>query len=317
MAVTPVSSLNDRYRHYLHRYDRGAVSRKRWYQLVWLTVAILTWLTLLVAILGTEFEYMPWFDRPIVDHTISVFGAILVVLIVAQTTLGLQGRWLSYRAAAERLRRACMAYRAGLPPFDRPDAAAELERTMADIAAIADTQRGRPFYERFSWAYIWDLLVIPPDVRQPFPSTPDEGLALGPIGKDGEVLDGRLRNQRRWYVRKSRRYFRLYLLFQLAIISCSVANVLHVLLFHRVFWVVAVTTTLSLGLIALRDFLDFGPLFLRYLQTAGNLKEMEDAYLNGKAPFDVKDDGERRRRLVEQVEQTLSSEFQYWYVTRR
>jgi hypothetical protein len=317
MAATPALSLNDRYRRYLHRYDHGAVSRKRWYQFVWLTIAILTWLTLLVAILGTEFEYMPWFDRPIVDHAISAFGGVVVVLIIAQTTLGLQGRWLAYRAAAERLRRACMAYRAGLPPFDKPDAAAELERTMADIAAIADTQRGQPFYERFSWAYIWDLLVIPTDVRQPFPNTPDEGLALGPIGKDDEVLDGRLRNQRRWYVRKSRRYFRLYLLFQLAIILCSVANMLHVLLLHRIFWVVAVTTTLSLGLIALRDFLDFGPLFIRYLQTAGNLKEIEDAYLTGKPPFDVKDEADRRRRLVEQVEQTLSSEFQYWYVTRR
>jgi hypothetical protein len=317
MAATPAPSLNDRYRQYLLRYDRGAVSRKRAYQFVWLSVAILTWLTLLVAILGTEFEYMPWFERPIVDHAISGFGGIVVVLIVAQTTLGLQGRWLAYRAAAERLRRACMAYRAGLPPFDRPDATAELDRTMADIAAIADTQRGRPFYERFSWTYIWDLLRIPPDVRRLFPSTPDEGLALGPIAKDGEILDGRLRNQRRWYVRKSRRYFRLYLLFQLAIISCSVANVLHVLLLHRVFWVVAVTTTLSLGLIALRDFLDFGPLFIRYLQTAGNLKEIEDAYLTRKPPFEQADETERRRRLVEQVEQTLSSEFQYWYVTRR
>ena len=95
------------------------------------------------------------------------------------------------------------------------------------------------------------------------------------------------------------------------------ANVLHVPLAHRIFWVVAVTTTVSLGLIALRDFLDWGPLFARYLQTAGNLKEIEDAYLNGKPPFDQADEAERRRRLVEQVEQTLSSEFQYWYVTRR
>ena len=93
--------------------------------------------------------------------------------------------------------------------------------------------------------------------------------------------------------------------------------VLHVLLYGRELWLVAAIMTVSLGLIACRDFLDWGPLFIRYLVAAGNLKEMEDAYLAGRVPFDQGDEAERRRRLVEQVEQTLSSEFQTWSITRR
>jgi hypothetical protein len=44
---------------------------------------------------------------------------------------------------------------------------------------------------------------------------------------------------------------------------------------------------------------------------------MEEAYLAARVPFDQADAAERRRRLVDQVEQTLSSEFQYWSLTRR
>ena len=117
--------------------------------------------------------------------------------------------------------------------------------------------------------------------------------------------------------RKSRRYFRLYLLFQSTLVTLSAYNVWHVLAYGRELWLIAAITTISLGLIAFRDFLDLGPLFVRYLQTAGNLKEMEEAYLAGRVPFDQGDAAERRRRLVDQVEQTLASEFQYWSVTRR
>ena len=159
--------------------------------------------------------------------------------------------------------------------------------------------------------------MTPTDLRQPYPSTPEEGVAVGPLTKEAEVLDGRLHNQRQWYVRKAGRYFRRYVAFQAAIVSCSLVNVLHVVIFGRIFVVVALANTLSLGLIACRDFLDYGPLFVRYQTTANGLKELETAYARRHPPFDQGDDEERVKRLVEQVEQTLSNEFQYWYVTRR
>jgi hypothetical protein len=310
-------SLNEQYLEGLHRYDRGAVRRKRWYQFVWMTITVTTWLTLLLSILSMRPGHQAWLPDWIVNGLLSVSGAIVTGLTVLQTVLGLQGRWLAYRGAAERLRRTGMLYRGGLPPFDGPNAGEAFEQALRDIGSIAEARKGRQFQGRFEWSYVWDLLRMPPELAQHFPSTPDEGVSPRPLLRDEEVLEGRLRHQRRWYVRKSRRYFRLYLLFQAALIGLSAYNVWHVVAYGRAPWLVAVITTVSLGLIACRDFLDLGPLFIRYLQTAGNLKEMEEAFLAGRVPFDQGDAAERRRRLVDQVEQTLASEFQYWSVTRR
>jgi hypothetical protein len=210
-----------------------------------------------------------------------------------------------------------MLYRAGLPPFEGAGADEAFEQALRDISSIADTRKGRPFQGRFQWSYVWDLLRMPPELTRDLPSTPDRGALPRALVRDEDVLEGRLRHQRRWYVRKSRRYFRLYLLFQVLLVGLSAYNVWHILMYGRELFLIAVITTVSLGLIACRDFLDLGPLFVRYLQTAGNLKEMEEAYLATRVPFDQADEAERRRRLVDQVEQTLSSEFQYWSLTRR
>jgi hypothetical protein len=324
METTNLNMLNDVYKEHLARYDKGAVQRKWARQVLWTCITSLTWLTLLVAIIGVTIEHAPQLDHEQVmawvrtfKRLISVFGVLVIGLTVAQTTLGLQGRWLAYRAAAENLRRNCMLFRCGLAPFNGPDAAQALERAIADINDVADHPRVPRFQNFFTWDYLRDLLVMPPDLKRSFPSTPDQGIHVGPIVKEEEVLDGRLRNQRQWYLRKSQRYALRYLLFQVAIVLCSVVNILHVLILGRILWVVAITTTVSLGMMACRDFLDWGPLFLRYRQTADNLKEIEQAYQSRKPPFDTGDADELHRRLAEQVEATLSSEFQYWYVTRR
>ena len=316
--MTPPSPtpLNDLYRSYLEKYDTGAVRRKRGYLVLWMVITVTTWLTLLLAIAGMATGHQAWLPDWVINRFLSVSGSIVTGLTVVQTVLGLQARWLAYRGAAERLRRTCMLYRAGLPPFDAADADTVFEQAIRDISSIADTHKGRRFQGRFEWSYVWDLLRTPPELGRDLPSTPDEGVLPRPLA-DADVLDGRLRNQRRWYVRKSRRYFRLYILLQATLVGLSAYNVGHILLYGRELWLVAGIMTVSLGLIACRDFLDWGPLFIRYLVTAGNLKEMEEAYLAGRVPFDQGDEAERRRRLVEQVEQTLSSEFQSWSITRR
>lgn len=317
--MTPAGppSLNAQYLECLRRYDRGAVRRKRWYVLVWMTITVTTWLTLLLAVLGMRPGHQQWLPDWPINAFLSVSGSVVTALTVLQTVLGLQARWLAYRGAAERLRRTCMLYRAGLPPFDGPGADLAFEQALRDISSIADARKGRPFQGRFAWSYVWDLLRTPPELAAGLACTPDEGIVPRPLTRDEEVLGGRLRHQRRWYLGKARRYFRRYLLLQAALVGLSAYNVGHVLVHGREYWLVAVIQTVSLGLIACRDFLDWGPLFVRYLQTAGNLKEMEEAFLAGRVPFDQGDEAERRRQLVDQVEQTLSSEFQYWSVTRR
>jgi hypothetical protein len=306
--------LNQRYLDRLRHFDRAAVRRKRAYQAVWMVIIVLTWLTLLLAIAGLAFPEQEWFRRVVLQWLIPAAGSAVTVLTVLQTTLGLRGRWLRYRAAAERLRRACMLYRAGVPPFAGAGAADELARHIEEVGVVADRGKGKEFHERFEWNYFFDLLALPPELRNSYPHTPDEGLAPGL--DDRAVLDGRLQHQRQWYVRKSRQNLLRFLGFQFAILAISLFNTLYVFFFGRAFVLVAVTTTVSLGLIACRDFLDCGMLFVRYLQAAGNLKEIEQAFHRREPPFREGDGPERLRRLVEQVEQTIASEFQFWYATR-
>src|SRR5215831_21060283 len=118
--MTPASPtpLNDLYRSYLARYDAGAVQRKRGYLVLWMVITLTTWLTLLLAIAGMAAGHQAWLPDWVINRFLSVSGSVVVALTVLQTVLGLQARWLAYRGAAERLRRTCMLFRAGLPPFD-------------------------------------------------------------------------------------------------------------------------------------------------------------------------------------------------------
>jgi hypothetical protein len=211
-----------------------------------------------------------------------------------------------------------MLFRAGLPPFDTSDALATFARVMDEISRVADKQDTSEAPRKLSLSQAWALWNMPQEIGRVTSSTPDKGLLAGRLHVAPEVLDGRLHNQRQWYLRKARNYFRDYLLIQMSMVACTLVNILHALILgERLFWLVVVSTTISLGLIACRDFLDWGPLFVRYLQTAANLKTIEDAYLGQQPPFDMADDDARLKKLAKQVEQTLAMEFQYWIYTRR
>jgi hypothetical protein len=99
-------------------------------------------------------------------------------------------------------------------------------------------------------------------------------------------------------------------------VTITVLNSLYAYAIGRTFWLIAGATAGTLMLFALRDFLDYGPLFQRYVEVAGNLQEIDEAYAKHQVPFHQSETAERLRRLVEYVEQTLSSEFQYWYASR-
>jgi hypothetical protein len=315
MTTNTAVPLNEQYLDRLRHYDQSAIRRKAWYQWIWIALTVLTWLTLLLAILGTA-QFLPaWSSRLVLQGLIPVFSSAVTVLTLAQTVLRLRGKWLAARAAAECLKNAGMLYRFGLPPYHQADADDQLRQTLGDLDARA-TQG-----QRFEWHYLFDnLFVLPPELRRDLRSTPDAGLLPRWAGAaDGEpaVLEGRLQQQRQWYARKAQRYVRIYLAFQAALVVLGAFNGLYTLSWGREFVLVALTTTGSLGLIALRDFLDCGPLLFQYVQTAGALQEIEQAYLRKQPPFDQADAVARLRRLVEQVEQILSTELLYWRASRR
>jgi hypothetical protein len=321
-----VEGLDRRFKDMLVQFDRGAVQRKRRYQALWMSITFLTFFNMILAALSEHFAHEPWFHNPeeslsyktLANIAFTGIGLTIIALTVVQTTAGLQGRWLAYRGAAERLRRICMLFRARLPPFDGPDPHRVMKEMLDEIERVAQKKDTDELRTRFSWRHAWTLWNMTDEQAVSSPSTPDRGLVDGPLRHSDEVLDGRLHNQRRWYVRKARRYFRDYLLMQGGIVACSAFNAIHVfILGERQFWMIVVSSIISLGLIAVRDFLDWGPLFVRYLQTADSLKAIEDKYNEKKTPFDQPDDQARLKKLAEQVEMTLASEFQYWIYTRR
>ncbi len=307
----------------MHAFDRYAVRQKRIHRTVGVTTVVLAWLTLLLAVLGLVIDPPQSIRRVVLYYVIPFLGGSVAISIAFQTLFDLRGRWLRYRAAAERLREASMFYRAKLPPFDGPEADANanfLEQTH-DITQIGLTGSGKQFNDRFTLRYFFALFTLAPELRRDLPHTPDEGLAPrlgGDLDTDEKsVLDGRLRNQRKWHINKARSNFYLFLLFQFGIFTVASVNIIYPFVFERAFEWVAITSTVSLMIGNLRDFLGCNPLFQHYVKVAGNLADIEEDYMQRRSPFSPDlDDTERLRRLVDYTEQTLSSEFQYWYGSR-
>src|SRR5262249_32442557 len=207
------------------------------------------------------------------------FSFVVTALTAYQTVAGLRYRWLSYRGAVQGLWKACMLYRGRVGPFERPDdaeATAALAEKVAEICSTPEGLGGQKARDALRQAL--DLLRLPPPVPGRFAHTPDGGLTPPLDGNVGAVLDGRLRSQRQWYLRKARRYRAWYLFYQGAIGATSFISGLFATLHGMEFWAVAVTTTLTLSLVACRDFLDHGPQWLQYRQAAVELEGIEQAF---------------------------------------
>jgi hypothetical protein len=315
-TATPTpAQLNEQYLKQLRDYDSTAVRYKWWYQCLWTLTTFLTWITLLLAIAGlrgllgdSAFFVLHW--------VIPTAGVCVTGLTIAQTFMGLQGKWLKYRAVAERMRDACMRYRARLAPFHEDNADTEFDRYLKDTAEIIEHGRGQEVFNQNRLRYLLSLVWLPPGLEKEFTHTPDEGIfpRLTPDAApdDALVLDGRLRNQRRWHLMKARTYFRRYVCFQVGLVMLSLCSTLYGYLHGRDFGVIALTMTMSMMFIAWRDFLDYGPLFLRYTKIAGNLGELERMYRDIEWPFDDPEHLERLRTLANNVEHSLSTEFQRW-----
>lgn len=333
MSVAVPSALANRYEHLRQRYDLHAQRYKVGFRVLSLTASVSTWLSLVLVVLaGLTFPDNIMLHDTVLHILIPILSTLVFLASGGLAIYDLQGRWKEARRAAERLRSDACLYRARLAPYadDRRDSI--FERLLERTAGRADLRRGEAFFDLRHWRHYLSWLWPTPHPDPDPPHTPDQADALVPAGDDVSeeraVLDGRLYNQQRWLRRRSRSFaLRLLLGFQLPVLAISAFNMIYTLWHGRTLWIVGLTTALTLMLFAVRDQLDYGPLFSRYVRVHGNLEDLRRAYLvaTGRLsaaalpsyvdhnPFANLDEQARLRLLVYLTERVLSAEYESWY----
>ncbi len=339
MTSTPTADrdrLDRRYTHVRTEYDRLALRYKGARVRLWFVTLIATWGPLLCAIVGLGGLLDSRWNQFLLHSVIPVLGTINFTVNVLQVVTSPRGRWLEYRAATEQLREQAMRFRAGLSPYDGPDADARfdhlldgLTRRLGATTRTAHTRAGRGGCAALRGAAFWRLTVwklfagrvglavrgLPADLRDEVPHPPDAGLFprladLAPSERVG-VVAARLRNQRRWHLMKAGRYYSWYLIFQMLISGSGAFVAGYSYFVGRSFVWYGVATAASLSLMAWRDFLECASLSMRYFQLARSLGELEERLLrlsagaggvSAAALAEIVDDGER----------LIGSEFRSW-----
>jgi len=322
MPTPEQAQLNTLYLTRLHEYGENATRAKKQFLLIWYIVWIANLLIMILAILGLiweDLQYIEWLSSVtaetvrqfVLKYALSVLGGTVMILTIRQSKNKFSVRWRSYRAAAENLRNACMEYRARLAPYDKEDADDRLRQQMEEIHDHAPTGK------KFEWHDVWDSVNdLPSDLEQEFDCTPDEGLfaRAGDAQTEGEtpfdkqaIINGRLQNQRKWYLCKARKYARIFLAFHYLIVMMALFNAAHPWVIGRQFVLVALFATLSFALISWRDFLNVGPLTFQYVETAGELEALRKQ--DSEQPMDV-------QSLARELEAILDHERARWYVRR-
>jgi hypothetical protein len=301
MAVID-AALATEYDRRLEEYERKAAAYKSWHQCGWLLVTLPVWATLLLAVAGLAWPDIDWFSPVVLGWVIPALGLVVTLGTALEFALRLRTRWTSYRHAAEHLKNACLRYRAGL------DGDGRFREVLEQIKARAG--RGEEFRRNYLFSY---LIGLPPDLRREYPDLAAERLS-SPPGKPlaqlsiPDVIAGRLQHQRRCLLRKMRKYRLAYAVFQAAVVGISLGNAWYVWRFGRDYAWVALSTALSLAVIACRDFLDLDRLTLQYLDTAAGLEALKQEF-EGTPPHDLA----RLRELVRKLEHLLESEWETWY----
>jgi hypothetical protein len=317
-----VQQLAGLYQSAVQEYEKRAARWKWRYHVAWGMAAGPTWLVLLLGIAGLRWPGLWGYDRPILQWALPVLSLLVTLATLAQLLGQFRLRWLSARAAIERLWMLCMRYRVKAPPFDGPDATEVFRQEIDWARRAADKHEGRRFADQFSWRYYWDLLILPAELKRPLSHTPNEGTwpRNGDVGELGEalVIQGRLQCQRQWHLNKARTFLWRYLAFQVLILLLSGIDA-SCIYFHglRLFEVFAFTTAANLMLMAWRDFLGHQALLLLYVKVAGNLGDIQTAYFEQQVPFTANHAPQRLLTLVDEVEATLNDQFQHWYASRR
>ncbi len=312
--------LNARYKRLLTHCDNQAMSYKRRLFALWGLSMGLTWVPLMMAIAALSGWLPTWLVRQLPETILPAAGLANSVVTIAQLIFSFRGRWLKYRAATERLRDNCMRFRAHLRLFRIDETGTRFRIALEELEKALGERQAFHWKDWLPRSYLIGLKPLPKMLRDPMPHAPDEGL----YPRCGDDLDAaertiireRLENQRRWHLVKAGQFSRRYLALQAGIVLLGVASSVYGWLVGHELGPLALFSTATLFLIAYREQMVYPGLCLRYQRIADTLAQIEAEYralLATPSADPVSQRAEGLRNAAARVEQTLASEFQYWY----
>lgn len=337
--MNPVSSpadadsLRERYRRDLTRYEVGADRWKRRSHALFATSVTTTVTLSFVGIVGTMMQA----GGSAVPRVLMVLPVILGATGLSCTLFDIavnpRMRWMTYRRAVHQLWRLAAFGRAGLGSVGEPrghgsdDWVASLETGIDDVERSVTTAKSgwlevtAPAKPSGPLAALKKMLVrlkldwsLPKDamVRPGGQHLPDAG-PWPQIETAEAYLMGRVVPQINWFLEKAAlNRFRFLLLIGLIAVIYSVVG-LYFYLWGRVFWVSVACSTIVMSINMLIGFLSCRPLWEQYRDTARELLAVEQRFEDHGDRRDAADDTERFRRLVNEVEDVLESEFYFWH----
>ena len=318
--LTSDSELNNRYIQLLRHYDAEAIRYKRRLFTLWGVSMGLTWVPLMLAIAAMSQWIPTWSVRALQEVILPAAGLANSLVTVAQLVFMFRGRWLKYRAATERLRENCMRYRARLRPFNHDDAEKSFHIALDELEQEVGERQPFRLVDLIPWRYLIGLKPLPEKIRDELTHAPDEGL-YPRCGDDFNATETtiileRLRNQQRWHLDKAGQYSRRYLALQAGVVLLGLASAGYGWLVGHDLAPLALFSTATLFLIAYREQMAYPALCLRYTRIADTLAQIEADYrtlLTHSPATTPLQRAEMLRDAAARVEQTLASEFQYWY----
>lgn len=327
----PVEPLQAYYERHRTSCDKAAVKHKKIYQIIWFVATIASWITLLLAIIVLALPDIGEFYRVFLKWIVPLSSIVVITATLIQFFLSFRNRWRNYRRAAEELRTECMLYKVAAKPYEDEDAESKFRDKIEAITSAAASGQACHFVRRPRVGGNWlarllrmlvdyfRLIILPKEFANELPHSPDLSDSTSRLTdfdrREEAVVIGRIKSQQRWHLRKARKYFWWFAIFEIAILLIAVVYGLSTRVPEPRIWVVAELTAFTLFLYAVRDFLDFPSTVQRYLWVVSCLQDVLDDYGAEAGPFDGLDRDQRLRLLVEQSERILSLECQYWYAS--
>jgi hypothetical protein len=331
-ATITSGDLAQRYQALRGHYDKAALRYKWWFRFIALTGWACTWLSLvLVVFAGLVFPNAATFGYIVLHLFTPLLSGVVFAFSMVLLLHDPRSWWTNARWATEQLRSAACLYRARVAPYHGEHPEKELAQQLHWI-----DRRARLHGEALlNLRRLGHWVLLARRLREDLPHTPDEPNALVRAitfaAEEKAVLQGRLGNQRQWLLRRARTFALRWLLwFQVPIFLVSALNFGYAVLVGRFLYIAGMAMSVTLAMLAARDLLAYGPLFARYVHTAGNLDDLRKAYLVargeltptelpdylvGNNPFDGLDPDARLRLLAERTERILGTEVEYWYAS--
>ncbi len=295
--------LNEEYNKRLTYYEEASARSKRQFYTIWFVIFFLTWASFLMAILCTDIKHVVGIS--FLRWTIVLSSFVTFVLTLLQILGGFRKSWIVCRAGAQMLIDFAIKYRAGLAPYNDKNAEEFAAKEMENIDAVIKKLQAKPGIQ-----ILWQIIQgVPEELKEEFTDIKRNDLKTRLTYE--EYCKGRIQSQQKWFLTKAQKYARYFLGFQLVILAAMLFSLAWNTWVGYTVRVTAATSTIILCMIAFRDFLDCRSLALRYFAAANRLKALlkhtqEDRNLG----VDIQ---RCFPNLIQGVEATLRSEFQYWY----